>query len=678
MSVGRNELCPCGSGKKYKKCCGIVTSISQVRERKLRSAYDEVNERLNTYVSKSFSREEIEQARQRFARETGLTAEEVQHPQWAIHFYNWFVFDDQTDGTTVVESFFESDGRRVEHDVQQAYLQLTLGLYEIVHRVDDVLTVRSLSGGDLLQVVAANVIKTRPGQLLLGRLLPFGQRYQLFTGSIVLPAALKRQFAQWLAKVGERDLRRHTTRLYRFLLKQGNTAKAGSNPPEKLIRSVWHPSNLPAVREALRTHSAFELKKRDESQEIWVYAARKEGGLLAALDNALVELHEVQGELLVGDETIAFEGFPDALSSLTENLPLPEAENEQPIDRLTSSGSRLTRGTIFITSQPPLPSKVMQWAVQTYFAEKWLVTPHPEIEDLPPLLVAAAEDDRLKAKLEKVVDQIEQAREKGAGPGRFMRLDLIRPRLSLPNRQLSIENLLKRPLIDGLPADSFTVHPDRLADIAAFVREMTEGKSESTVKKYDEAMNLFRSFLRSAFGRGFAWEELRREEVAYFLVHDVLRRTDTSTKTLAGNLLSVLSAFFKWLDKQHEIDLSGQLQPLLSALKEELPEAYRLRGQLQKQAVTRLHDHDQQPERVTEEALLVLSAEDAGWQVKRGNGEEIRLQMDQQEEQLPSGDWIVFALIGQTADGRWHLYGLPELYPPLVAELLGVRRNVLV
>ena len=22
-SVGRNDLCPCGSGKKYKKCCGM-------------------------------------------------------------------------------------------------------------------------------------------------------------------------------------------------------------------------------------------------------------------------------------------------------------------------------------------------------------------------------------------------------------------------------------------------------------------------------------------------------------------------------------------------------------------------------------------------------------------------------------------------------------------------------
>lgn len=25
-SVGRNELCPCGSGKKYKKCCGAPTN----------------------------------------------------------------------------------------------------------------------------------------------------------------------------------------------------------------------------------------------------------------------------------------------------------------------------------------------------------------------------------------------------------------------------------------------------------------------------------------------------------------------------------------------------------------------------------------------------------------------------------------------------------------------------
>jgi uncharacterized protein YchJ len=25
LKVGRNELCPCGSGKKYKRCCGGAT-----------------------------------------------------------------------------------------------------------------------------------------------------------------------------------------------------------------------------------------------------------------------------------------------------------------------------------------------------------------------------------------------------------------------------------------------------------------------------------------------------------------------------------------------------------------------------------------------------------------------------------------------------------------------------
>ncbi|MEA1960510.1 MAG: SEC-C metal-binding domain-containing protein [Bacillota bacterium] len=24
MKVGRNDPCPCGSGKKYKKCCGAI------------------------------------------------------------------------------------------------------------------------------------------------------------------------------------------------------------------------------------------------------------------------------------------------------------------------------------------------------------------------------------------------------------------------------------------------------------------------------------------------------------------------------------------------------------------------------------------------------------------------------------------------------------------------------
>src|SRR3954468_16744056 len=33
MSVGRNDPCPCGSGKKYKKCCGAVIALAPVEKR---------------------------------------------------------------------------------------------------------------------------------------------------------------------------------------------------------------------------------------------------------------------------------------------------------------------------------------------------------------------------------------------------------------------------------------------------------------------------------------------------------------------------------------------------------------------------------------------------------------------------------------------------------------------
>jgi len=33
MSVGRNDPCPCGSGKKYKKCCGAVIALAPVEQR---------------------------------------------------------------------------------------------------------------------------------------------------------------------------------------------------------------------------------------------------------------------------------------------------------------------------------------------------------------------------------------------------------------------------------------------------------------------------------------------------------------------------------------------------------------------------------------------------------------------------------------------------------------------
>ncbi|MFY0545740.1 SEC-C metal-binding domain-containing protein [Brevibacillus sp. H7] len=687
MSVGRNELCPCGSGKKYKKCCGVVTPITELRsrhEQKLRKEYAAWIERLNNFVGTHVSNEAVNEARDRFAREIGLSEESVLRPEWTTHFFNWYVIDVRTNGDSLLDSFLKQQGRKMEADLRRAFSQLYVGMYEIVQVEKEVYTVRQLPTGEPRYILRTAGVEAQAGQIIVGRLLNLGLRDMLFSGSIFLQPHVKPALLEWLEdhpEVGEAaaapDKRTYTTDLYRFIVELGDST--GNTQGDGMVRRIYRDVDLSRLSQTIESHRAFELKKRDGGREIWVYATRKEEHLFPALKDALLELHEVLAEVIVHPDSVVWvEGFPPILDEVTALLQLSDASEQQPIQQLTSTGTRLTKGTLFITSEPTLPPKVLQWAVQTYFTEKWLVTPHDQLDGLAPTLVAASDNPEWREKLLGLIQQLENDSKLGQGLARFMRISILRPRLSLPNEELHISNLLERPMIEGLPESVYTVHPERLADITRFVQEMTEGKSEATVKKYDEVMNCFRSFVRGAFGPSFTWDQLRREDLAYFLVHDIFTRVDTATKTLAANLLSVLLAFFKWLDKQYGMELTGRMQPLFSEWKESLPEAYRLRTVLEKEAHQQLASADSAPQRVMEEPLVLVERNGSGWVAKRRTKETVVLQLGVEAAQMIEPDWIITGLIGQVSDGTWRFYGTPELYPPVVAQMLGVELSVLV
>lgn len=686
MSVGRNELCPCGSGKKYKKCCGVVTPITQLRsihEQKLRKEYAVWIERLNNFVGGQLSNEMLNKAREVFADQVGLQKEEVLRAEWMTHFINWYILDVQTNGTTLLESFIKQHGRKMEQDLRRAFMQLSLGVYEVEQMDDEVLTVRDLATGEKIYLLTLASLEVEQGQIIAGRLFNLGLRDLLFPGSLILQRRLKPAILQWLDKYPQlasaktdQSLRTYTTDLYRLIVQTGEKTVQAAG--DGLIRRVYRELPLSGLRQAMEANGSFELKKQADHNQIWVYSIRKEEHLFPALNNTLLELHEVSAELIIENETVLVEGFAASVEEVAQALQLPQANEEMAIQRLTSTGAKLTRGTLFITSEPSIPPKILQWAVQTFFAEKWLLTPHDALTGLAPTLVAASADEQLRRSLVDLVERIEHEAKLGQGLARFMRIDLLRPRLALPNNQKHIANLLQRPLIEGLPESVYTVQPERLAQLAQFVQESTEGKSEATVKKYDEVMNLFRSFVRSAFGPSFEWNALRSEELAYFLVHDVLARVDSSTKTLAANLLSVLAAYFKWLDKHANTSLAKKMQPLLGDLKDQLPEAYRIKQLLEKEAYQNLFNPAMSPKQAVEEPLLLLQKQADGWLCRRENGEEILLLMDCGISSSLAPDWILSGLIGHTGENRWRLYGTPEIYPPAVAHMLGVELSALV
>ncbi|QRG66059.1 YecA family protein [Brevibacillus choshinensis] len=688
MSVGRNELCPCGSGKKYKKCCGVVTPITELRsrhEQKLQKEYAGWVERLNHFVGANVTSEVITEARSRFADEVGLPEESVMRPEWAAHFFNWCVLDVRTGGSTLLENYVKQHGRRMEPDLRRAFAHLHLNVYEVMEVDRDVLTVQQPISLETHYLLRSNNLQVQPGQVIVGRLLNLGLRDMLFSGSIILQPHVKQPMLEWLhdhpevqEAANDTAKRVYTTDLYRFIVQFGDEGADQVKAAEALLRRSYSLASRDQLIKDMEATRSFELKRKDAAGEIWVYATRKEEHLFPALKGALLELYEVQAEVLIQDDKVMLEGYAPQLDEVADLLQLHPSAGEEEINVLTSTGSKLSKGTLFITSQPTLPPKVLQWAVQTYFAEKWLVTPHEALDDLAPILVAASDNEELHHKLQSLMEQMEQDNKLGQGLARFIRMDMLRPRLALENKDLHVNNLLRRPLIEGLPESVYTVHPERLADMNRFVQEMTDGKSEATVKKYDEVMNNFRSFVRGAFGPTFTWDQMRKEDLVYFLVHDIFVRADATTKTLAANLLSVLTAFFKWLDKQGVAGLHSETQPLFAELKETLPEAYRLHGVLEKEANQNLFGNTNGLTQLAEETLMLLEPDKNGWIAKRSNGETIKLSLSADTGQALAPDWMIAGLFGQTEDGSWKVFGTPELYPPVVALLLGIPTSVLV
>jgi len=686
MSVGRNELCPCGSGKKYKKCCGVVTPLSQfrsMREEKLRKEFGGWMEKLNRFVTSSISRETIEEGAGVFARAVGVSRDEILRPEWITHYLHWYIFDHAAEGTGVLKRFLHQHGRRMEEDLRHAFQNLYLGIYEImqIDKDQDQLQVRDLVTGEERYITGFSGIQPEPGDLLAGRLISFGLRSRVLSGSMLIKSHVKPAIQHWLEthpafrEVAVRpELRAaFSTDLYRVIVQSpGVNQREG----DQLVRQTYRVFSLEDVNKRLESHGSFELKKRDGSQEIWVYAESKEEQLFPELNHALLELYEVQGEVLIQQDALVIEALKSRCSEIAEALQLPAASEEVVIEKLASTGTRLTPGTLFITSQPALPPKVLQWAVRTYFTRKWLRTPHPGLQGYPPLLAAASSQQEVRGSLIALVEHMEEEAKLGQGMSRFIRVDALRPLLALPNQQTHVANLLTRSLIEGIPESEYTVQPERLQEITRFVSEMTEGKSEATVKKYDEVMNLFRSFVRKAFGPQFDWQQLRPEEIAYFLVQDVAQQVDHLTKTLAANLLSVLASFFKWLDKQHGTALVPSMQPVLTALKD-LPEIYRVNAQLIKEGNDHPARETNPPRQVTEEHLVLVEQKPEGWLVRRNDGQHLLLSLPEEVAQSLQVNGLIAGLFGTADEKLWQLYGTARLYPPLIAQMLGVKMTVL-
>ena len=191
--VGRNDPCPCGSGRKYKKCClgkdapGATTAVPDLPKTMITAAEASLQQRLIEFSTQSRFRPHFEQALQIFFSERDTLAGDASPSKAEFgQFVEWFVQDYmQESGSTLLEIFQRTDGRLLpaqEKVILEAQRNSALSAYEVLEARPEraEIRIRDLFTGE--ECVAHDVAGARQlvqWDLIISRLMPIEGRLRL-------------------------------------------------------------------------------------------------------------------------------------------------------------------------------------------------------------------------------------------------------------------------------------------------------------------------------------------------------------------------------------------------------------------------------------------------------------------------------------------------------------------
>jgi hypothetical protein len=206
--VGRNDPCPCGSGKKYKHCHLPLEEAALAEQRRLRQAVDTLMPQI--VEAAQGLPEAIPPALDRFwdgkyVAEQLAELDELED-RGAERFLTWFAFDyPLEDGRTLVERLAAGEGTLALNDDEA---QLLKGWGDVRLRpyvVESVLKGQSMHVRDLLDQTAYEVEdhaasrRVTPGEVLVAHLLPAGSRHYVGGAAAHLTADTREKLGEFAA-----------------------------------------------------------------------------------------------------------------------------------------------------------------------------------------------------------------------------------------------------------------------------------------------------------------------------------------------------------------------------------------------------------------------------------------------------------------------------------------------
>lgn len=182
--VSRNDPCPCGSGKKFKKCCGANEAISITHI--IESEIDDLQKRI-LYFAMDHYGVEIEEDFEDLQEGLLIPDEQSRDFYEMIHTIWFSLFEQLEDGETILEKFIALDGRRIKRPKLRGILQTWVNPKVIAGKINGIdnnklSVVDAFTSENIEAYMVTEHFPVDMGSFFVGLLLPYEQNYVFFPG----------------------------------------------------------------------------------------------------------------------------------------------------------------------------------------------------------------------------------------------------------------------------------------------------------------------------------------------------------------------------------------------------------------------------------------------------------------------------------------------------------------
>ncbi|TSB47953.1 SEC-C domain-containing protein [Alkalicoccobacillus porphyridii] len=654
MTAGRNEPCPCGSGKKYKKCCmnkQQVIDMNQAREERIAQQKHQLTKKLQAFMDKQIPYSEFIKLHSEFhQRSQRLVPEQIE--EGYVNFWLNF-FRIHKNGLHGIDWFLKEEAHRLqaeEKSLAEQWRSLKPRIVQAVNEKDnqvvfeDVFTQETFNMGKDTE----NLPTFRPWSGTLGLIEFFGDT-PLFNGIRIFqgPDHMERSKAKAIQLAAEHQMEVEEALIQFFPEVLGSLLEE-----EQGFVSEDQQSDPQITIEAYVTDAhSFATLLRDQDEFV-VYDWREDRKHLTQAENwAVYKDSIVESEVLLADAVATLEFTGESLKYVTfskekaaqfhvmlEEYPQYVRDVKESINRSLSGRMAFSNSLIQMTGEAPEYFSLYAQRAKDMDLSRPIpaLGQHSIYELIDNGRLEEADTwfkqieynlyDQVMSKykdMEFTFDMNPFRKEAGLSPSPFVtnlekRHSGIRRIYYHDNQFLSVKkediNIYEDLGFSPDTIDSFFHDP-----ILSFFKEKTDGKAEGTVRKYRSSLNIIRFSLEVQKIKD--WSKCTKAFWRKHLLVDLFEGVVIS-QTQVKDLISTIKMFTKWLDQKYKTTVHAHASAVCAELEASLIEAIQVynhttdsgrftlalyRENIDPEALGGLY----QVQSVTEEKVLIQSSDDS-------------------------------------------------------------------